>query len=63
MTVLTANHGDIEAAYSELSKTQIKPFLMRIWGPPTGNDNEAGNEGVLLQNLQGGGKLLLNYSH
>lgn len=29
---------------------------MRIWGPPTGNDNEAGNEGVLLQNIQGGGE-------
>ncbi|XP_017774763.1 PREDICTED: uncharacterized protein LOC108561373 isoform X3 [Nicrophorus vespilloides] len=43
VTVLTAHHGDIEAAYLELSKTQLKPFLMRIYGPPaTGNDNEAG---------------------
>lgn len=43
VTVLTANHGNIEAAYLELNKTQLKPFLMRIWGPPAGNDNESGN--------------------
>ncbi|KAJ8888806.1 hypothetical protein PR048_008298 [Dryococelus australis] len=43
VTVLTANHGNLEAAYLELSKTQLKPFLMRIWGPPTGTDNESGN--------------------
>lgn len=45
MTVLTANHGNLEAAYVELSKTQLKPFLMRIWGPPAGTDNESGNMG------------------
>ncbi|KAL1491493.1 hypothetical protein ABEB36_012082 [Hypothenemus hampei] len=43
VTALTANHGDIETAYNELSKSQIKPFLMRIWGPPVGIENEAGN--------------------
>lgn len=43
LTVLTANHGNLEAAYIELSKTQLKPFLMRIWGPPAGIDNEGGN--------------------
>ncbi|XP_076270641.1 linear Ubiquitin E3 ligase isoform X1 [Rhynchophorus ferrugineus] len=53
VTVLTANHGDLEAAYSELSKTQIKPFLMRIWGPPTGVENQAGNEGATLQRFKG----------
>ncbi|XP_060517508.1 E3 ubiquitin-protein ligase lubel-like isoform X1 [Cylas formicarius] len=53
VTVLTTNHGDLEAAYNELSKTQIKPFLMRIWGPPTGTENEAGNEGASLQQLRG----------
>ncbi|CAG2059673.1 unnamed protein product, partial [Timema podura] len=36
VTVLTANHGNMEAAYLDLSKTQLKPFLMRIWGPPAG---------------------------
>ncbi|CAG9771886.1 unnamed protein product [Ceutorhynchus assimilis] len=53
VTVLTINHGDLEAAYSELSKTQIKPFLMRIWGPPTGIENEAGNEGATLHKFRG----------
>lgn len=43
VTVLTANHGNTEAAYLELSKTQLKPFLMRIWGPPNGTENESGN--------------------
>ncbi|XP_030754545.1 uncharacterized protein LOC115881269 isoform X2 [Sitophilus oryzae] len=53
VTVLTTNHGDLEAAYSELNRTQIKPFLMRIWGPPTGVENEAGNEGATLQRFRG----------
>ncbi|CAH2007149.1 unnamed protein product [Acanthoscelides obtectus] len=53
VTMLTAHHGDLEAAYNELSKTQLKPFLMRIWGPPVGTDNEAGNEGT-LSNITGG---------
>ncbi|GLG99758.1 Potential E3 ubiquitin-protein ligase ariadne-1 [Gryllus bimaculatus] len=51
VTVLTANHGNLEAAYLELSKTQLKPFLMRIWGPPVGTDNESGN--VSLGNKAG----------
>ncbi|CAH0557576.1 unnamed protein product [Brassicogethes aeneus] len=53
VTVLTANHGDLEAAYNELSKSQLKPFLMRIWGPPVGTENEAGNEGATLQKIRG----------
>ncbi|XP_045471212.1 E3 ubiquitin-protein ligase lubel isoform X1 [Harmonia axyridis] len=53
VTVLTANHGDLEVAYNELNKTQLKPFLMRIWGPPVGTDNDSGNEGVLLENMRG----------
>ncbi|CAH1139000.1 unnamed protein product [Phyllotreta striolata] len=53
VTALTANHGDLEAAYNELSKMQLKPFLMRIWGPPVGNENEAGNEGVDLKAVGG----------
>ncbi|XP_072395031.1 uncharacterized protein LUBEL isoform X2 [Diabrotica undecimpunctata] len=53
ITVLTANHGDLEAAYSELSKMQLKPFLMRIWGPPVGIENEAGNEGVSVSAFDG----------
>jgi hypothetical protein len=41
LTALTANHGNLDAAYVELSKAQLKPFLMRIWGPPSGLDNDA----------------------
>lgn len=41
LTALTANHGNLDAAYVELSKAQLKPFLMRIWGPPTGLDNDS----------------------
>lgn len=43
VTVLTANHGNLEAAYKELSKSQLKPFLMKIWGPPQGLDNDSGD--------------------
>lgn len=49
VTVLTANHGNLEAAYSELNKTQLKPFLMRIWGPPQGSDNDSANFPVQIQ--------------
>ncbi|XP_021700691.1 uncharacterized protein LOC5572927 isoform X11 [Aedes aegypti] len=47
VTSLTAHHGNLELAMVELSKTQLKPFLMRIWGPPNGADNDSGN--LLLQ--------------
>lgn len=47
VTVLTANHGDIETAYMELNKNQLKPFLMKIWGPPQGLDNDSGNTTTL----------------
>ena len=30
--MLTANQGNVEAAFQELNKVQLKPFLMRIWG-------------------------------
>ena len=32
VTVLTTNQGNVEAAFQELNKVQLKPFLMRIWG-------------------------------
>ncbi|EAT37920.1 AAEL010147-PA, partial [Aedes aegypti] len=41
VTSLTAHHGNLELAMVELSKTQLKPFLMRIWGPPNGADNDS----------------------
>lgn len=43
VTSLTAHHGNMELALIELNKTQLKPFLMKIWGPPSGVDNESGN--------------------
>lgn len=55
LTVLTANHGDLEAAYHEMNKSQLKPFLMRIWGPPVGTENEAGNQGATLQRITADG--------
>lgn len=39
--MLTSHHGNVEAAYTELNKSQLKPFLMRIWGPPQTNDNDS----------------------
>lgn len=49
VTALTAHHGNTELALVELGKSQLKPFLMRIWGPPAGADNESGN--TLLENI------------
>lgn len=49
VTVLTANHGNLDAAYSELNKSQLKPFLMRIWGPPQGSDNDSANFPMQIQ--------------
>lgn len=43
VTCLTAHHGNLELALIELGKNQLKPFLMKIWGPPSGVDNESGN--------------------
>lgn len=42
VTALTAHKGNVDMALVELGKTQLKPFLMRIWGPPS-VDNESGN--------------------
>ncbi|XP_020284308.1 uncharacterized protein LOC109854998 isoform X3 [Pseudomyrmex gracilis] len=38
---LDNNTGVEDAALLELQKNQLKPFLMRIWGPPVGVENEA----------------------
>ncbi|KAF4526284.1 hypothetical protein B566_EDAN013643, partial [Ephemera danica] len=43
VSALEATQGNVDAALTELNKAQLKPFLMRIWGPPVGSDNEAGN--------------------
>lgn len=48
LTALTDNQGLIDMAYAQLTKATLKPFLMRIWGPGTGVDND---EGVCPQPL------------
>lgn len=58
VTVLTANHGNLEAAYKELNKNQLKPFLMKIWGPPQGIDNESGYTHDLYSNGKSNKSLL-----
>ncbi|XP_064466883.1 E3 ubiquitin-protein ligase lubel-like isoform X2 [Ornithodoros turicata] len=42
LTALTDNQGLIDMAYAQLTKATLKPFLMRIWGPGTGVDNDEG---------------------
>ncbi|GAB6027678.1 hypothetical protein CHUAL_001918 [Chamberlinius hualienensis] len=39
---LTASAGDVEEALLQINKTSLKPFLMKIYGPPNGIENEAG---------------------
>ncbi|XP_055908754.1 E3 ubiquitin-protein ligase lubel isoform X5 [Eupeodes corollae] len=43
VTALTAHHGNMDLALLDLSKTQLKPFLMRVWGSPGGVENESVN--------------------
>jgi len=41
VTMLTAHEGNVDAAFQELNKAQLKPFLMRIWGQQeNGNGNK-----------------------
>lgn len=44
MTVLTANQGNVEAAFQELNKVQLKPFLMRIWGQGDSGEVASGQQ-------------------
>lgn len=32
VTALTAHDGNLDLAFQELNKLQLRPFLMRIWG-------------------------------
>ncbi|XP_015020574.2 E3 ubiquitin-protein ligase lubel isoform X7 [Drosophila mojavensis] len=41
VNALTAHQGNVEQALVELNRTQLKPFLMRIWGSPNGVENES----------------------
>ena len=51
VTVLTAHQGNTEAAFQELNKVQLKPFLMRIWGQ--GDSGEVASGQSSQQLLQG----------
>ncbi|KAH8244390.1 hypothetical protein KR026_008332, partial [Drosophila bipectinata] len=42
VNALTAHQGNMEQALLELNRTQLKPFLMRIWGSPNGVENDSG---------------------
>ncbi|XP_061402063.1 E3 ubiquitin-protein ligase lubel [Musca vetustissima] len=42
VTALTTHQGNVEMALMDLGRTQLKPFLMRIWGSPGGVENESG---------------------
>ncbi|XP_073822713.1 linear Ubiquitin E3 ligase isoform X11 [Musca autumnalis] len=42
VTALTTHQGNVEMALLDLGRTQLKPFLMRIWGSPGGVENESG---------------------
>ncbi|XP_071448672.1 uncharacterized protein LUBEL [Hetaerina americana] len=48
VSALSNSQGNVEIAFNELSKSQLKPFLMRIWGPPVSGtgDNESGNSAL-----------------
>ncbi|XP_034940977.1 E3 ubiquitin-protein ligase lubel [Chelonus insularis] len=37
---LDRNNGNEDNALLELQRNQLKPFLMRIWGPPAGAEND-----------------------
>ncbi|XP_065358387.1 E3 ubiquitin-protein ligase lubel isoform X2 [Calliphora vicina] len=44
VTALTTHQGNVELALLDLGRTQLKPFLMRIWGSPGGVENESGSQ-------------------
>lgn len=43
VTYLTVHYGDRELALRDLSRLQLKPFLLKVIGGPAGADNESGN--------------------
>lgn len=43
VTYLTVHHGDRELALRDLSRLQLKPFLLNVIGAPAGVDNDSGN--------------------
>ncbi|XP_062125206.1 E3 ubiquitin-protein ligase lubel isoform X3 [Drosophila sulfurigaster albostrigata] len=41
VNALTAHQGNLDQAVFELNRTQLRPFLLRIWGSPNGMENES----------------------
>ena len=52
VTVLTAHQGHVEAAFQELNKAQLKPFLMRIWGQAEPGEVESGQDVPVEESTQ-----------
>ena len=52
VTVLTAHQGNVEAAFQELNKAQLKPFLMRIWGQAEPGEVESGQDVPVEESIQ-----------
>lgn len=47
---LTAHQGSVDLALMDLAKSkQIRPFMMKVWGPPTGVENDSGNRMELAE--------------
>lgn len=47
---LTAHQGSLDLAIMDLAKSkQIRPFMMKVWGPPTGVENDSGNRMELAE--------------
>ena len=61
VTVLTANQGNVEAAFQELNKVQLKPFLMRIWGQ--GDSSEVASGQTQASTTSAGDDANLGDSH
>ena len=61
MTVLTAHQGNTEAAFQELNKVQLKPFLMRIWGQGDSGEVTSGQQQPLLHS-HSPGPIILSFS-
>merc|ERR1719322_284781 len=48
VTMLTAHEGSSDAAFQELNKAQLKPFLMRIWGQAEPGETTSGAPGAAI---------------
>ena len=42
INALTSNEGNFDAAFQELNKLQLKPFLMKVWGQPEAGEVTSG---------------------